>query len=127
MAAAEHRVGGLVERGAGLTAGELSLVWDLAMRLPRCHSVPHAEAVVFQATAGIDQTSALQQAIAETVAAAIDAIRDRQRLHDLAICDTLTGLYNRRFLEEELARQIHHMTRIGRPIFRRMVSPASRS
>lgn len=116
MAAAEDRVSGMVERGTGLTADELSLVWHLAMRLPQCDSVDQAEAVVSQVAAGIDQTPAMQQAIAETVAAAIDAIRDRERLRNLAICDPLTGLYNRRFLEEELDRQIHHMTRSGQPM-----------
>lgn len=116
MVAAEDRVSGAVERVAGLTAEELSLAWRLAMRLPQCDSVAQAEAVVSQASAGIDQTPALQQAIAETVAAAIDAIRDRERLRDLATCDPLTGLYNRRFMEEELDRQIHHTMRIGRPM-----------
>jgi diguanylate cyclase (GGDEF)-like protein len=116
MAAAEDRVSGRVERGAGLAADDLSLVWHLAMRLPRCNSVAQAEAVVSEATAGIDQTPAMQQAIAATVAAAIDAIRDRERLRDLAICDPVTGLYNRRFMEEELARQIPHMKRIGQPM-----------
>ena len=107
---------GLVEQGADLSAEESSLLWRLAMRLPRCDSVAQAEAVVSQATAGIDQTPAMQQAIAETVAAAIDTIRDRERLQDLAICDPLTGLSNRRFMEEELDRQIHQMAGLGQPM-----------
>jgi len=116
MAAAQERVIGPVEPSAGLTADGLLLLWKLAVRLPHCDSSAEAEAVVAQATTGIDQTPAMRQAIAETVAAAIDAIRDRDRLRDLAICDPLTGLYNRRFMEEELDRQIQEMTRLGRPM-----------
>lgn len=113
MAAAEHRVSGLVERGAGLVAEELSLLWQLALRLPHCDSVADLEATVSQVTKGLAQSPAMQQAVATTVAAAIDAIRDRERLQDLAICDPLTGLSNRRFMEEELDRQIHQMAGLG--------------
>lgn len=34
----------------------------------------------------------------------------------MAICDPLTGLSNRRFMEEELDRQIHHMTLLSQPM-----------
>lgn len=116
MAAGEHRVSGLVEHAAGLTANELALLWHLAMRLPRCDSIADLEAAVAQTTAGPAESAAFQQAVAHTVAAAIDAIRDRERLQGLAICDPLTGLSNRRFMEEELDRQMHLMTQLGRPM-----------
>lgn len=116
MAAAEHDASGPVEGGASLTPEELSLLWRLAMQLPRCDSVADIEAVVFGATAGLAQSPAMRQAIDATVDAAIDATRDRERLHALASCDPLTGLSNRRFMEEELDRQVHKMTRLGRPM-----------
>ncbi len=116
MAAAEHDASSSVEGGAPLTTAELLLLWQLAMRLPRCDSVADLEAAVCQATAGLAQSPAMQQAVAATVAAAIDAIRKRERLQDLASCDPLTGLSNRRFMEAELDRQIHLMTQLSRPM-----------
>lgn len=106
----------LRDRREGLSVDELSLLWRLALRLQQCDSVARTESVVEECTAGVARSPELQRAIDETLAPAIDAIRDRERLQDLAICDPLTGLYNRRFMEEELARQIHHMTRLGRPM-----------
>jgi diguanylate cyclase (GGDEF)-like protein len=116
MATAENHVNVLGQRGAGLTAGESSFLWQLAMRLPHCESLAQAEAFVVQATAASEQSPALREALAVTLAAASDAIRDRERLHALAICDPLTGLSNRRFMEEELDRQLHAMTRLSRPM-----------
>jgi len=115
MAAAEDRASDPAAF-AGLTVEESSLLWQLAMRLPRCDSEAEAEAVLMQATAGLAQPPAFRDALAATAAAAIDAIRDRERLQTLAICDPLTGLSNRRFMEEELDRQIHAMTRLGQPM-----------
>lgn len=102
--------------GAGLSPEQLALLWQLALQLQRCDSVARAAAVVAEATAGIECSPAMQQAIDETLAPAIDAIRDRERLQDLAICDPLTGLSNRRFMEEELGRQIHQMARLAQPM-----------
>lgn len=116
MATTGNRLSGRVEEGDGLSMEELTLLWRLALQLPRCESIAHAEAVVSQATAGLDQSPALQQAIATTVSAVIDTIRNRERLTDLALCDPLTGLANRRFMEQELDRQIHHLSRLGEPM-----------
>jgi diguanylate cyclase (GGDEF)-like protein len=116
MASAEHDASGSVEGGAPLTAEELLLLWQLAMQLPRCDSVADIEAVVSGATAGLAQSPAMRRAVAATVAAAIDATRDRERLQNLASCDPLTGLSNRRFMEEELDRQVHEMARLGQPM-----------
>lgn len=116
MAAGEHRFSDLVELGVGLEAEELAVLWHLAMRLPRCDSVADLEAAVAQATAGHGKSAAFRQAVARTVAAAIDAIRDRERLQNLASCDPLTGLSNRRFMEEELDRQMHLMAQLGQPM-----------
>ena len=47
------------------------------MRLPHCDSVADLEVAVSQATVGLAQSPAMEQAVAATVAAAIDATRDR--------------------------------------------------
>lgn len=102
--------------GTDLSADDLQLLWQLALRLQQSHDVARAEAVVSEMTAGLNLSPALRRAINETVAPAIDAIRDRQRLQNLAICDPLTGLYNRRFMEDELGRQISELSRVGQPM-----------
>lgn len=116
MTTQQERVGIDSGRGSGLSRDELSLLWHVALRLQQCDSIARAEAVVSEATVGIDRSPALRRAIGETVAAAIDAIRDRERLRDLASCDSLTGLANRRFMEEELGRQIRQLARVGQPL-----------
>lgn len=52
----------------------------------------------------------------ETLKLAITNIRLRETLHDQAIRDTLTGLYNRRHLQEVFRREIAHACRGGQPI-----------
>lgn len=39
-----------------------------------------------------------------------------QRMTDMAVTDPLTGLYNRRFLEEEVKREYYRTIRFGRPL-----------
>ncbi|MFM7137281.1 MAG: GGDEF domain-containing protein [Planctomycetota bacterium] len=103
-------------REDGLSIAELTLLWRVALRLHACDAVAQAEAVVAESTAGIEPSPALRRALAETLAAAADALRDRERLQDLALCDPLTGLFNRRFMEEELERQLHESRRLGQPM-----------
>lgn len=100
----------------GLSVEELALLWRLALGLQQCNSAAEAEAVVLGVTAGISASAAMQRAITETIAPALDAIRDRERLADLALCDPLTGLFNRRFMEEEFGRQLEQMARLGQPM-----------
>ncbi len=102
--------------GTGLSPADLRLLWQLALRLQQSHDVARAEAVVSEMTAGSDPSPALRRAIEATLAPAIDAIRDRERLQRLAICDPLTGLYNRRFMEEELSRRMPELSRVGQPM-----------
>ena len=49
------------------------------------------------------------------------ANRELARLRELAIRDPLTGLYNRRFMEDELARQTRHATSGRRPLVVAMI------
>lgn len=102
-------------RDARLSAAELAVLWRLALDLPRCHSAREAEAAAAAATDD-GRSPEFEQAVGETLAVAVRAIRDRERLLDLAIYDPLTGLANRRVMEEELARQLHQVSRLNQPL-----------
>lgn len=102
---------------AGLGAEEFALLWRLARRLQACGSVAEAESIAARAAAeSHDRSPACELAVAETVAAALDGLHEREQLRSLAIRDPLTGLYNRRFMEEELARHVIHVQREGQPL-----------
>lgn len=101
----------------GLSADELALLWRLAQRLQACGSMVEAEPLAAAATADAQARSAtFVRAVLTTVTPALDSLRERERLQSLAIRDPLTNLYNRRFLEEELARQIDHVRRQSLPL-----------
>lgn len=102
---------------AELAADEFALLWRLARRLQACGSVAEAESIAARAAAEAHGRSpAFERAVGETVAAALEGLREREQLRSLAIRDPLTGLYNRRFMEEELARHVIHMRREGQPL-----------
>ncbi|HSD73876.1 MAG TPA: diguanylate cyclase [Steroidobacteraceae bacterium] len=64
---------------------------------------------------GDDSVNSASQALAETVAeqAALSLanLKLREELHELSISDPLTSLYNRRFAQETLTREIHRAHR----------------
>jgi len=93
---------------AGLSPGDLAWLWSLARRLHACDDIAAAEAVAAEARAELDRRDGtpLAAALAETLGPALAAIRDRERLRTLVVRDPLTGLANRRALEEELPRQV---------------------
>jgi diguanylate cyclase (GGDEF)-like protein len=94
---------------AGLAAADHGRLWRLARRLQDCEAVAEAEALAAEAAAEARSGSRLlARAIAETVGPALASLRERERLRSLVIRDPLTGLFNRRFLEEELVRQVGH-------------------
>lgn len=113
----EPRADSLRRHGdAGLAAADLNYLWHLAKRLQACDTVACAMAVAAEADHEATRSPLLAGAIAETVGPALESLRDRERLRGLAIRDPLTGLYNRRFMEEELNRQISHMQRLAQPM-----------
>lgn len=90
---------------AGLSAEDLARLWELSRRLHACDDALAAEALVAEARVQLESRgAAVAAAVAETLGPALAAIRDRDRLRSLAIRDPLTGLSNRRFLEQELPR-----------------------
>jgi diguanylate cyclase (GGDEF)-like protein/PAS domain S-box-containing protein len=58
----------------------------------------------------------LARSLAERVALALANLNLRENLHTQAIRDPLTNLYNRRFMEETLEREIHRAIRYHRPL-----------
>jgi diguanylate cyclase (GGDEF)-like protein len=62
------------------------------------------------------ETVELAQALADGVSLALANLALREKLRNQALRDELTGLYNRRFLEETLPRLVAHAERRGAPI-----------
>jgi diguanylate cyclase (GGDEF)-like protein len=103
--------------GSGLAAAELVVLWELARRLQACDTVAEAEAIVAGAVAQArGRSPAFEQAVAETAEPALQGLREREQLRGLVVRDPLTGLYNRRFMEDELSRQLGHVRRLGQPL-----------
>jgi diguanylate cyclase (GGDEF)-like protein len=114
---ADHSAAAHAVDDAALAAEELALLWRLARRLQACGAVAEAATIAARVAAEVSGGSpALERAMAETVAAALEGLRERERLRSLALCDPLTGLSNRRFMEAELARHVIHVQREGRTL-----------
>jgi diguanylate cyclase (GGDEF)-like protein len=62
------------------------------------------------------QTDLLVSAVAEHIALALSNLNLREALRTEAIHDPLTGLYNRRYMQEFLEREIHRALRRDRPL-----------
>ncbi|WP_205665231.1 diguanylate cyclase [Caldimonas tepidiphila] len=64
----------------------------------------------------VDEAAAMAQTISEQIALALSNAKLRQVLRDQSIKDPLTGLYNRRYMEETLARELVRAQRNGTPL-----------
>ena len=56
------------------------------------------------------------RAMADRVGPALANLKLRDALRELALRDGLTGLYNRRYMEDALNREIHRADRSGKPL-----------
>jgi diguanylate cyclase (GGDEF)-like protein/PAS domain S-box-containing protein len=66
---------------------------------------------------GLDESSRkLGMMVANSIALALSNIRLREKLRAQAVRDPLTGLYNRRFMEESLNRELERARRKGTPL-----------
>ncbi len=63
-----------------------------------------------------DEVKNFAIASADSISLALANLRLRERLHNQSIRDSLTGLFNRRFLEESLAREVNRTSRNQRPL-----------
>jgi diguanylate cyclase (GGDEF)-like protein len=99
---------------AQIAAGALDLCLPLVsygevLGLLQVHAPAHA---LRDAEAGA-QLQTMSQAIAEQVALTLSNAKLRQVLRDQSIRDPLTGLYNRRYMEETLSRELARAQRAG--------------
>ena len=58
----------------------------------------------------------LAQAASDSISLALANLKLRESLHALSLHDSLTGLFNRRFMEETLARDLSRIARIDNPL-----------
>lgn len=56
---------------------------------------------------------ALAKAVADSISLSLSNLRLRESLRESAIRDVLTGLYNRRFMQESLTRELTRIRRVG--------------
>jgi diguanylate cyclase (GGDEF)-like protein len=102
-----------------LVAAELAWLWELAKRLQACGGVAEAEAVVNLARGELGRRPSdpgMAAALEETVAPVLQSLRERERLTNLVLRDPLTGLFNRRHLEDVLPRQAAQAAASGQPL-----------
>ncbi len=58
----------------------------------------------------------LAEIVADQVSLALANLRLREALRSMSVCDPLTGLFNRRYLEESLERELRRAVRKQRPV-----------
>jgi diguanylate cyclase (GGDEF)-like protein/PAS domain S-box-containing protein len=68
------------------------------------------------AAAWLEHRTQLGRTVADALALALANMRLRERLRQLSIRDALTGLFNRRYLEETLDRELRRARREQRPV-----------
>jgi diguanylate cyclase (GGDEF)-like protein/PAS domain S-box-containing protein len=78
-------------------------------------AVPLGSSIEAAATQ-LKQFQSLATAVAERISSAVANLRLREVLRDQSIQDPLTGLFNRRYLEESLDREVHRASRAQRSV-----------
>jgi diguanylate cyclase (GGDEF)-like protein/PAS domain S-box-containing protein len=68
------------------------------------------------ASLSVDRRRALAESVTEHISLALSNVRLRQNLRQQATRDPLTGLFNRRYLEESLERELRRCARRNRPL-----------
>jgi diguanylate cyclase (GGDEF)-like protein len=71
-----------------------------------------------RSTSGVlgDDKQQLAQTVAEQLGLAVANLKLRETLRNQSIRDPLTGLFNRRYMEETLERELHRAERTDRPL-----------
>ncbi len=84
-----------------------------AIRSGRMHYVEETKEVIRPLSASKRE---LATAVAEQVGLALANLKLRETLRVLSVRDPLTGLFNRRFMQEPLERELRRAARSGRPL-----------
>lgn len=63
----------------------------------------------------------LLSVVGEAIKFALSNLKLREALREAALRDRLTGLYNRRYLDETLPRELHRARRVGKPLVAAML------
>lgn len=87
-------------QGQGQVLGLLHLALDIGSRTARSAT----------------ETERRLRALADSVGPALANLKLRDALRQLAMRDSLTGLYNRRYMEDSLQRELHRAERTGKPV-----------
>lgn len=69
-----------------------------------------------QASQGVARTQGLTNTVREAVELSLANLRMREKLRDQAVRDVLTGLFNRRYLDETLPRELSRSIRLQHPL-----------
>lgn len=72
--------------------------------------------LLYLSGADLQRDQGLAETAAEQLSMALANLRLKETLHNQSIRDALTGLYNRRFLEDSLARELARAARQQRPL-----------
>lgn len=80
------------------------------------HGLLHVSADETQTEAQLKELSTLVITVSESIKLALSNIKLQEALREQAIRDPLTGLFNRRYLDETLPRELHRCRRQGEPL-----------
>jgi diguanylate cyclase (GGDEF)-like protein len=93
----------------------------LHIETPRSSAPPGSSGAGTGAPAITEAKQRLALSVAEHVGLALASLKLRETLHIQSIRDPLTGLYNRRYMEESLEREIRRADRKQRPLAALMI------
>ncbi len=102
-----------------LATTDTAWLWELAKRLQACDNAAAAEAVASEAWGELARRQGgpeLAAALNETVGPVLKNLREREQLKNLVLRDPLTGLFNRRQLEDALPRHVARAAASGEPL-----------
>ena len=81
----------------------------------------HVSAGIAQTEEQFQELRTLAIAISEATKLALSNLKLREALREQAIRDPLTGLFNRRYLDETLVRELHRCQRLNEPLTAAMI------
>ncbi|MEO1992798.1 MAG: GGDEF domain-containing protein [Pirellulales bacterium] len=116
MPRSKNQVGHGWDSESGLSPQELLFLWQVVKDLQKCDSVQKAEARIAETTRSSLRSPLVRQAFLETTQPILKNLKEREELQNLVMRDPLTGLHNRRYMEDELLHQIDTIQREETPL-----------